>query len=843
MRDVPQSPEFVFVCPLPNGLHARPASHLSGLANNFASDCVLTNRRSGAVADAKSVLSLIAADVRRGDECTLRVVGADEEAARAALQRFVADDLPLCDEPLPDARAQRRGLALPRALQSAGANFYPGLAVSRGVGLGKVVIIGGLSLPRELNTEVADEPAREREKVERAVAAVRAHTEALLVRQTSVAGGAVLKAHLAILGDVSLADKLAALVAEGRSAGQAVVEAGEFFAAVLRRSESPYIRERAADVQEICRRLLEEIYGAGFRAPAVELNVPSVVAAESIAPQQLLSLERRWLEALVLERAGATSHAVILARALGVPTLVEVEGATRVLSPGGEVIVDAERGFVIPDPAPQTRRFYARELKTLERRRSALAVSASAPAVTADGRRLEVAANISSVEELVAAFGQGADGVGLFRTEMLFAGRDSAPPEEEQSDVYTRAVRAAGGRPVIIRTFDVGGDKPLTYLNLPQEANPFLGCRGVRVYAEHQEIFRAQLRAILRASAFGRVRLMIPMVSSLDEVLRVKAQLDAARSELQARRIAFDAGVPLGVMVEVPSAAFILERLCAELDFFSIGTNDLCQYFMAADRGNAKVSPVSDARHPGFIRFLRQVVGEIRARGKWVGMCGEMAGDARLLPLLLGLGLDEISVAASAIPALKKRVSELSAADCERLLARAADCGRAEEVEELLAHGESGEASRPLLERALVVLDSDGESKGEAIRELVDALYVAGRAEERERLEADLWEREAAYSTALGHGFAVPHCKSDAVSCDSIAVLRLKRPVDWAAPDGEPVRVVVLLAVKDAGGETAGRHMKVFAGLARRLMDEEFRRALLHAEDAEAVLSHLHPSV
>lgn len=839
--DSADSVEFAFTCPLPNGLHARPASHFAEVANNFAAACVLTNLRSGATANASSVLSLIAADVRAGDECRVSVSGRDACAACAALRLFVERDLPACDEPLAElvAEACAQTVALPRALRSASISFHAGLAVSRGVGRGKVVIIGGAALPRELSEEAATDARRERERFMRAAAAVRARTGEMMARGASRAETAILKAHLAMLDDVSLAERVDGLIAEGRAAGQAVLEACSSFAEALRRSGNAYIRERAVDVEGICLQLLEEIRGVKFQTRAVKLEEPSVVVADTLAPQQLLALDRKFLQALILESAGTTSHAVILARTLGIPALVGVHQATRALAQEREAIVDAGRGFVVTRLTPQVERFYEREAETLRRRQVALARGASSPALTTDGRRVEVAANVSSAVEASSAFTRGADGVGLFRTEMLFAERDCAPTEDEQFEMYARAARAAAGRTVIIRTLDVGGDKPLAYLNLPPESNPFLGYRGARIYREHVALLRTQLRASLRASMFGRVWLMIPLVSSLAEVLWFKSQVAEARGELSARGVEFDPAMPVGMMIEVPSVAFVLEELCGELDFFSIGTNDLAQYFFAAARDNARVSNLADVRQPGFLRLLKKIVGELRARGKWTGMCGEMANDARNLPLLVGLGLDEISAASSEVATLKEAVARLSATDCEQLLTRAVECRSAQEVEELLASVSSPELALPLLDESLIVVGSRSESKEEAIRELVDEFYVAGRAEDRERLEEAVWAREATYSTGLGYGFAIPHCKTDAVAADSIGIVKLRQPVAWDAIDGEPVRVVILLAMRESGAGAQKRHLQVFARLARKLMNEEFRARLLGAEDARAVLDCL----
>ncbi|HEY3028403.1 MAG TPA: phosphoenolpyruvate--protein phosphotransferase [Pyrinomonadaceae bacterium] len=838
MHQVCEALEFTFVCPLANGFHARPASNMAAVANRFVADCSLMNLRSGSVANGKSVLSLIAADIRKGDECQFRVSGMDDKEACAALRRFVEHDLPACDEPLTEIATDRCSGMLPRALKLAGVNCYFGLSLSRGIGQGKVLVAGDLVAPRESSTETAAESWREQEQVDGAIAAVRARIEAMLLMRVSTTESAVLKAHLAMLGDITLKEKLSELIAQGLPADRAVEEAGQFFSECLRQSESLYIRERALDIQDLCLQLAEEINGTQFRPAALELSEPSVVVADILTPQQLLGFERRWLTALVLESAAATSHTIILASSLDIPTLVAVKDASLILLSGQEVIVDANRGLVVAELTPPVRRFYARELNTLRRRLSALERHSLGPAITADGRRLEVAANVSSAEELIPAFERGADAIGLFRTEFLYVGRETAPSEEEQVAVYLRAARHAAGRSVIIRTFDIGGDKPAPYLKLPRETNPFLGYRGVRIYPEHQDLIRTQLRSILRASAYGRLQMLIPMVSSIEEVLSFKQWVAEVQDELKGQQIDFDAAMPIGIMIEVPSVAFILAELCAEVDFFSIGTNDLCQYFLAMDRDNARVAKLSSVGHPGFVRFLKQIVDRVHEAGKWVGMCGEMAGDIRQLPLLVGLGLDEISVTASRIPALKQKITRLSATACEQFLSRTIDCRQVEQPDNVLERSQPTEAELPLLDLELVILNDESESKEEVIRQIIDALYVAGRTEDRELLEDAVHAREATYSTGVGYGFAIPHCKTSAVSCDSIGILKLRRPVEWDSLDGQPVQVVILMALRESA-TAANKHMQVFARLARKLMDKEFRDQLLVAQDANTVLTHV----
>jgi fructose-specific PTS system IIA-like component len=822
---------------LSSGLHARPASQLAEVANQFASECALTNLRNGLMANGKSVLGIISADIRHGDRCTVHVSGPDEHSARGALRRFVEEALPQCDVPLAGSSSAIRSSTPPRCLQAAGVDCIFGAPISRGIAQGKVVIVGRMALPTHVGTPVATDPQRELERIKGALTAVRQRIVEKLKYSINSNGVAILQADLAMASDVSLAEKLTEHVLSGKSAGQAVVETGEFFIDLLRHSESEYIRERSADIEEICLQLLDEVYGRDTRKPTCELCEPSVVVAETLAPQQLLELDRRWLKGIVLEYSGSTSHAAILARSLGIPALVGVQNARLVLTPGDEVIVDANRGFLIPRSSPAVQRYYERERRTLDRRKEAWSRQIEEPAVTSDGKRLEVGANASSPGELTLAFENGADGVGLFRTEMIFLGLADAPSEEKQFAIYAEAARTANGRPVIIRTFDIGGDKEVPYLNLPAEDNPFLGYRGARVYAQYQQLLQSQLRAILRASALGQLQIMAPMISSLEEVLQFKAAISQAKQDLTRKGTAFRPDIKIGIMVEVPSVAFILGQMCAEVDFFSIGTNDLSQYFFAADRGNPKVAELFSVRHPGFLRFLKQLVAEIHQAGKWVGMCGEMAADLRHLPLIFGIGLDEISLPAAEIPEFKKQIAKLRAADCEDTFDRAIECRNTKEVDDLLNRKQRLQAPAPVLSEELVLLGSTSQTKEEVIHEIVDAFYIAGRTEDRHALEEALWAREAVYSTGLGYGFATPHCKTAAITADSIAVLRLNQPVEWNSVDREPVCMIVLIALRDP--ETESRHMQVFSTLARKLMNDEFREHLLKVGTASEVTTFL----
>jgi fructose-specific PTS system IIA-like component len=788
-------------------------------------------------ANLRSPLAIIAADVRGGDNCRIHLAGSDELAALASLRSFVEGDLPKSDDLLVQPANEDQQGVLPRDLQPAAANCCFGRAVQRGIGQGKVVFIHRRTVPAPRDPEVGVDARLEQRRVQIGLANVQSHLRAMSAQPGPAAQTAVIRAQLSLATDVSLADKLAERVAQGRTAEQAVIEAGEFFLAVFQESESAYIRERALDLQDVLHRLLQEIDGSAIQNGVIELTGPAVAIAEMLSPQELLSLDRKWLRALVLEKASTTAHAVILARSLEIPTLVGVQDALRRFSPGQETVVDANRGLIVPSSGPGVARFYEREISMLQRRRHYVAREASRPVQTLDGRKIEVAVNVAGAEELASAFEQAAGGIGLFRTEMLFMGRESLPAEDEQFAVYGQAARLAAGRSVIIRTLDVGADKPIPQLNVPKEDNPFLGYRGVRIYPAFRDLVRTQVRAILRSSALGRVQMMIPMVCSLEEVLWVKALIRQVQDELAAENMAFDPMMPLGAMIETPAAAFILRELCAELDFFSIGTNDLSQYFFVADRGNDKVAGLAQPRHPAFLRLLRRIVTEVREAGKWIGMCGEMAADPGNLPLLVGMGLDEISVPASQAPDLAQRIRRLSASSCEELLSKALACESLEDVDDLVRGCPCKHGSQPLLSPELVVMDHDCESKETAIREIVEALYVTGRIEDHQFVEEAIWSRESISSTGLGFGFAIPHCKTDAVLADSIAILKLRRPIDWGSVDDEPVQMVMLLAVRES--QSNNRHLQILSQLARKLMDEDFRLKMLSLQDADSMASYL----
>ncbi|HLX72115.1 MAG TPA: phosphoenolpyruvate--protein phosphotransferase [Verrucomicrobiae bacterium] len=814
--------DYSFSCPLPNGVHARPASALEEVARGFAADVVLLNQRTGRSANAKSILSIVGADIRFSDPCLLKISGADEEQAMASIGAFIRNSLPRQETALPIIKAVDGELQLPPCLQNSGAVFRRGTAVAPGIGQGRIVHVGGFRVRQDLPLDGVADVAAEQRLVSDAL-------DELIhwYGQRAAAAGEGIEselflAHRSLARDTEFRDRILEAVAErGRTAAGAIADAEARFSGVFSKSENTLVRERVLDIRDVCAQLLQRVYGDDASARGVTLVQDSIVVADALTPCQFLFLDCRFLKGLVLGEAGTTSHTVILARSFGVPTLVGVTNVQEERET--EAILDGEIGVLVTSLTESARRYYRMERERLDGRQLVLRNSADQPAATRDGYKIEVAANIASVEEAGRALAGGAESIGLFRTEMLFLDHTKPPSEAEQLEVYQRVIEAAEFRPVIIRTLDAGGDKGIEFLKLPAESNPFLGYRAMRIYPQFESLFRTQVRAIIRASAQGTIRLMLPMVSTLEEIQWAKKIIAEEQAHLAAESRALDRKLEIGMMIEVPSVAFALDEFSREMDFFSIGSNDLLQYFMAANRMDSRLAPLYDPLQPAFLRLLEQIVKAAKANGKWIGLCGEMGGQMRYLPVLVGLGLDEISVSVPAIGAVKAEMSRLDVVECRQLFESALKCSAVRDVGALLEQF-SAHHALPLLAPELIVVQADAVTKEEAIKRGVDLLYMHGRTEEPRALEAAIWQREATYSTGFGHGFAMPHCKSDAVSANSLVVLKFAQPIPWNSIDAQPVRVMILSAIREGDGAT--EHLKIMSALARQLMHEEFRFAL-----------------
>ena len=815
--------ELEYVCPLPSGVHARPSSALEEVVRHFGSEVTVLNRRTQRTANGKSILGMVGTDIRLSDTCVFTVSGVNEREDMATLTEFLQDKFPHCDAPLTAAKPAEASPLSP-CLRDAGATIHRGQPVVPGIGRGRVVQFGKFTIPPSLPRDGVCDTEKEWRRLDAALEKLNATFDQRLITAHGLEA-ALLKVHRSIARDVEFRMSLqTAVTKRQRTAAGSIEEAEAHFSKMLMASGNAMLRERALDIQDVCMQLLHEIYADAVKVVEVKLTADSIVVAESLTPGQFLALDRNFLKGLVLASAGGTSHTVILARSFNIPTLAGVADLPTIqFDPQQESVVDADSGVLVLNLTAAAERYYALEARRIAGRRARLEKLSAVAVATQDGHRIEITANISTADEAAVAFASGAEGIGLFRTEMLFLDRPTPPDESEQYESYRAVLAAADGRSVVIRTLDIGGDKPLAYLNVPEEENPFLGQRAVRLYPEFETLFRTQIRALVRASSAGKLQVMIPMIATVEEARWVKKIVAEEQKKCADEKIAFDPAMSLGAMIEVPAAALAVTALSRELDFFSIGSNDLLQYFMAADRMNERLGTLYNPLHPSFLRLLKQISDTARAQKKDLSLCGEMGGQVKYLPLLTGLGLNKISAATPTIARLKTELSRLKMGACQQLLETAMDCATADEVAALLEQF-SAQASVPLLETELVIVESDATTKEEVIKQAVDKLFVLVRTENSQALEQAIWRREATYSTGFGHGFAIPHCQSNAARFNSLVLLKLKSPVAWNSLDGQPVRVAILLAIRE--GQAATTHMKVLAKLARKIMDAEFRAEL-----------------
>jgi phosphoenolpyruvate-protein phosphotransferase (PTS system enzyme I) len=481
----------------------------------------------------------------------------------------------------------------------------------------------------------------------------------------------IFEAHRLILQDVEFIGAMETQIRrESVNAEAAVSAVADQFARLFEDMEDEYLRGRSADIRDVGMRLLSHLRKEPREKAA--LNEPVIVVAHDLSPSQTVGLDRRYVKGFLTATGSRTSHSAILARTMGVPAVVGLGEATLQIQHGALIVIDGVTGTVIVDPdAKEQEEFTEAECAFLQARKD-LQAEIGGEAVTLDGCKVDVAANIATPDDLVGVQSSGADGIGLFRSEFLYMNRDSLPDEEEQFEAYRQVVESMKGRPVIIRTFDIGGDKSVPYLNLPKEMNPFLGYRAIRICLHRKTLFETQLRAMLRASYYGPVKIMFPMISTVSELRQAKEILRQVKDDLQAAHIPYDAAaLEVGVMVETPACALIAHVIAKEVDFFSIGTNDLIQYTMACDRMNEQISYLYQPYSPAIIRLISIVIDAAHGAGIWVGMCGEMAGERMAVPLLLGLGLDEFSMSASSILDVRRLIRSISVEDARKLAEKA----------------------------------------------------------------------------------------------------------------------------------------------------------------------------
>jgi phosphoenolpyruvate-protein phosphotransferase (PTS system enzyme I) len=536
-----------------------------------------------------------------------------------------------------------------------------GVAASSGVAIGKAFVLTNPHL--QIETVSIEDPSSEIKRLTDALEQAKAELQEISERAEREMGpdkAAIFQAHLLVLEDPELVETVKGkIAAEKVNAESALHETAQMFIELFEQMDNEYMKERAADIRDVTKRVLSHLLGVKFAAPS-DLAEEVIIVAEDLTPSDTAQLDRRYVKGFVTDIGGRTSHSAIMARSLEIPAVVGTKDVTKEAAAGVTIILDGHEGLVIIDPTPEEIETYRKKQAEYERQKSELAKLVHTATTSQDGVHVELAANIGSVQDLAGALENGAEGVGLFRTEFLYMGRDDFPSEDEQFQAYKQVLEQMGEKPVVIRTLDIGGDKHLSYMNLPQEMNPFLGFRAIRLCLEQQDLFRTQLRALLRASAYGNLKIMFPMIATLEEFRQAKAVLEEEKQALLEKGIAVSEQLEVGIMIEIPAAAMIADLFAKEVDFFSIGTNDLIQYTMAADRMNERVSYLYQPYHPAVLRLIHRVIQAAHAEGKWVGMCGEMAGDPVAIPILLGTGLDEFSMSAGSILPARYQISRLS---------------------------------------------------------------------------------------------------------------------------------------------------------------------------------------
>ena len=562
-----------------------------------------------------------------------------------------------------------------------------GIAASDGIGIAKAYLLIDPDLSFEKKT-IAD-PAAEYERVEKAFSASIADLATIKQNAKSRLSDEELEvfdAHIAILSDPEMKSQIKDEIENQHvSAEEAMTDVTTNFANVLAAmTDNKYMQERAADVKDVAKRALSHLLGKQL-PDIVSISEPVVIIAKEITPSDTSQMDAKFVKGLATDLGGRTSHAAIMARTLRIPAVVGAEDVTSTIKSGDMVIVDGLHGDIIVDPSQAQIDEYQAKADSFEKERAEWAKLVDAPSVSKDGQHFEIAANIGTPDDVADAVKQGADGVGLFRSEFLYMSSDHLPTEDEQFEAYKKAVVGMQGKPVVVRTLDIGGDKPLNYLPLPEEMNPFLGYRAIRICLHRPDIFKTQLRALIRASEFGPVEIMFPMIATLAELRQAKAIYQECKDELQKDHPGLGDNVKIGMMIEVPLAALYADQLAKEVDFFSIGTNDLIQYCFAADRGNDAVSYLYQPLNPAFLRLIKHVIDAAHANNTKAAMCGEMAGDQLAMPLLLGMGLDEYSMSASSILRTRSMMKDLDTKECAKWANDAINlCYTADEVEKMV---------------------------------------------------------------------------------------------------------------------------------------------------------------
>ncbi|MEK4221081.1 MULTISPECIES: phosphoenolpyruvate--protein phosphotransferase [Bacillus] len=569
-----------------------------------------------------------------------------------------------------------------------------GIAASNGIAIAKAyrLVEPDLKVERKDIQNSEEETKRFEEAIRQSqseLETIRDHAKKELGEEKA----AIFEAHLLVLSDPEMTGSIKDKIKNEKvNAEFALKETADMFVSMFENMDNEYMKERAADIRDVTKRVLAHLLGVELPNPSL-IAEEVIIVAEDLTPSDTAQLNRQFVKGFTTDVGGRTSHSAIMSRSMEIPAVVGTKEATKEIQNGDLVIVDGINGEVHVNPVPEVIESYKDKAEQFAKEKAEWAKLKNEKTYSSDGHQVELVANIGTPKDIEGVINNGGEGVGLFRTEFLYMGRDQLPSEDEQFEAYKTVLEGLNGKPVVVRTLDIGGDKELPYLNLPKEMNPFLGFRAIRLCLEDQDLFRTQLRALLRASVYGNLKIMFPMIATINEFREAKAILEEEKEKLIQDGTKVSDSIEVGIMVEIPSTAVMADQFAKEVDFFSIGTNDLIQYTLAADRMNERISYLYQPYNPAILRLVKMVIDAAHKEGKWAGMCGEMAGDETAIPLLLGLGLDEFSMSATSILKARSLIKKLNRSEMEQLASEALNKRTTAEVVELVEKAVSSQYS------------------------------------------------------------------------------------------------------------------------------------------------------
>ncbi len=699
---IPEVNEIVLTLKNKFGLHARPAALFVQTAGSFTSQVLIKNitRNTNSV-NAKSLLEVLTLGTEQGQQIVISAEGKDAKKALSALQELVEsglgeeiEEVSIKPESLPakpPVKIQLPTASEPVYEKPEAQLILKGVGVSQGIAIGLAFVYNPkiLTIPDYKVENIDKQFNRLANALNKAKQEIKELRDIISREAGSKEAGSkeaeIFNAHLLFLEDNEFLGKIKTKITEDKiNVESALMKIVREYTGKMRLMDSDLFRQRAVDIEEVGRRVLRILLGVGTQTMTT-LPEKVIVLAEDLAPSDTIQMDREKVLGFCTARGSATSHTAILASSLGIPAVVGIGEKIKEVPENSILIIDSQEGLILVNPEKETLKLYQDKQNDLHELKKRAVEKALGSAITLDGRHVEVSANIGDLDTAKKALEFAADGIGLLRTEFLYLNREIPPGEEEQVQVYKEILETMGPRPVIFRTLDIGGDKPASYLSIPKELNPFLGWRAIRYCLDNPEILKTQLRAILRSGYGYNIKIMFPMITTLEELLKAKKILEEVRNDLQERGIKQAETFELGIMIEVPAAALMADVLAQEVDFFSIGTNDLIQYTMACDRTNEQVASLYQPLHPAVLHLIRIIIDSAHQAGKWVGMCGEMASLREAVPILLGLGLDEFSLSPQGIPEIKKIIGDMTVSQASEIANKALSLNSVEEIKKLTA--------------------------------------------------------------------------------------------------------------------------------------------------------------